>query len=334
MRIIVGMLVCAVALGASPADARAKAAKPTVTAVEGHVPGADGVRLYYRKTGQGKPVVVFLHGGPGLNSKGYELDFEPLGVGRTLVMYDQRGGGRSDLVSEPERLTMEHHVRDLEALRRSFGFEKVALAGVSWGAGLAIHYAARHPEHVERLLLLSPMPPAGKPYTEERGAKFIEALGPERFDRLRALYNSYDTAPDEELPGICRELEDLYNFAYLKTEALRARAGRETCRVPADALRAQGKNGFVIQNSLGVWDFRPVLAQLKMPALVVDGADTNIPLDATRVWVKTLPNGRLYLVPSAGHLPAIEQPKAFFGPVVRFLNGEWPEEAPSERSSQ
>lgn len=93
--------------------------------------------------------------------------------------------------------------------------------------------------------------------------------------------------------------------------------------VSAAALRSQGKNGFVIQDSLGEWDFRPLLARIQVPTLVVEGADTTVLLDATREWVATLPNGRLLLVPGAGHMPFVEQPEAFFGPVIEFLRGSW-----------
>src|SRR5215207_10097502 len=61
---------------------------------EGYFTGADGVRLFYRRFGHGKSVVVLIHGGPGGDmSNGWEM--QPLARGRTLILYDQRGGGRS-----------------------------------------------------------------------------------------------------------------------------------------------------------------------------------------------------------------------------------------------
>ena len=63
--------------------------------------GADGVRLFYRKVGKGKNVIVLLHGGPGSNMNAVWLDLEPLAGKHTVLMYDQRGGGRSEIIKDP-----------------------------------------------------------------------------------------------------------------------------------------------------------------------------------------------------------------------------------------
>ena len=137
---------------------------------DGHFTGADGVRLFYRKLGTGKDVVVMLHGGPGGTMNNGE-EIAPLAKGRTLIFYDQRGCGRSELVSDPKLLTANHHVRDLEALREHFRLEHMSVLGISWGSGLAALYTAEHPERVTRLLLVSPMPIARFPFGPERREK-------------------------------------------------------------------------------------------------------------------------------------------------------------------
>jgi len=71
--------------------------------------------------------------------------------------------------------------------------------------------------------------------------------------------------------------------------------------------------------SLGNWDFRPLLARIEAAALVVEGDKSNVPLEATRAWAAALPNSRLLLIPNAGHVHFIEQPDAFFKAVETFL---------------
>jgi proline iminopeptidase len=135
---------------------------------EGHFTGADGVRLFYRKLGQGKDVTVVLHGGPGgMIANGEEM--APLAKTRTLILYDQRGGGRSQLLSDPKPLTANHHVRDLEALRQHFRLEQVSRLGISWGSALAA------------LLLI---PDAGHEFWAEKPNEFVAAA--DRF--LRGEY--------------------------------------------------------------------------------------------------------------------------------------------------
>ncbi len=116
---------------------------------------------------------MFLHGGPGLGIGDGGYDMEPLAHDRVLLMYDQRGSGRSEIVSDPRLLTVDYQVRDLEEFRKACGLERMTIVGLSWGTGLAALYAAAHPERVERLLLVSPMPPAKVPFWEERTRKSI-----------------------------------------------------------------------------------------------------------------------------------------------------------------
>jgi hypothetical protein len=74
-------------------------------AEEGYVTVRDGVRLFYRKIGAGHDVVVFLHGGPGLSMGDGGYAMRPLAEQHTLILYDQRGSGRSDLIKDPKLLT-------------------------------------------------------------------------------------------------------------------------------------------------------------------------------------------------------------------------------------
>jgi hypothetical protein len=69
---------------------------------EGYLTTSDGVRLFYRRIGRGKNTAICVHGGPGLNIASGCLDTDPLAQTRSILMYDQRGGGRSDLVGDPK----------------------------------------------------------------------------------------------------------------------------------------------------------------------------------------------------------------------------------------
>ena len=75
-----------------------------------------------------------------------------------------------------------------------------------------------------------------------------------------------------------------------------------------------------------------MLAKLKIPVLVVEGEMTNVPLDATREWVKWSPGARFLLIQGAGHLNYLERPDVFYPEVGLFLNGKWPASAKAEHS--
>jgi proline iminopeptidase len=303
------------------------------TISEGYFIGADDVRLFYRKVGSGKDVIVFLHGGPGSNFRGNGDYLEPLAARRALIMYDQRGSGRSEIVTAPKLLTTEDHVRDLEQLRQHFGIKRMTLIGLSWGSGLAAMYAAEHPERVERLLLISPISPT-KGFINERMTKLNSLLNETAISRRNEIREKIRRVSDEETVALCRELSDITFRLYLvnpTTENLRHAARR--CEIPPAAIR----NRYVVEAatvaSLGEWDFRPMLARLRMPALVMEGAKTNVPLDATREWVAVMPNARLLLIPEAGHEFFVDQPTAFLKATERFLRGRFPKEAQLVRKS-
>src|SRR5881296_3835870 len=130
------------------------AAEPTPTVAA--TVELDGVRLFTRRAGDGPPVVV-LHGGPGAHHDYLLPQYDLLARGRTLLYYDQRGGGRSP-VPRDTPVGWPEQVADLEALRGHWRLDTLTLLGYSWGGLLALLYALEHPDRVARLALVSSAP--------------------------------------------------------------------------------------------------------------------------------------------------------------------------------
>lgn len=304
----------------SPERAPAEAHQPPIE--EGYFPGADGVRLFYRKVGTGPETAVFLHGGPwDMSDGGYELD--ELAHDRTLIAFDQRSGGRSDLVNDGSLLTADYYVRDLEALRQHFGLERMTLIGQSWGAGLAALYTMEHSDRVERLLLLSPMPPAREPFSAQRREKTNAVIGTEGVARMREIARQIQTADDSEVKALCEEDKRILFRAYLLDVSSLDRMRVGYCEGPVEAIRHIYRWAGV--TSLGNYDFRPGLRTLRIPALVVEGAETQVPLEATREWAAAIPDARLLLVPGANHMVWLEgDVGGFLRAANQFLGGQWP----------
>ena len=118
-----------------------------------HLEVGDGHRLYVEECGRrGGIPALFLHGGPGAGCEPYHRRFfDPERY--HLVLFDQRGAGRSTPHAGLEANTTWHLVEDMERLRRHLGFERWLLFGGSWGSTLALAYAQRHPERVSALVL-------------------------------------------------------------------------------------------------------------------------------------------------------------------------------------
>src|ERR1041385_5463793 len=117
------------------------------------LPVGDGHSLYYEVSGnpKGKPV-LFLHGGPGSGTKPEQRRFFDPERYR-IVLFDQRGAGRSTPSGSLEANTTQHLVADIEALRRHLGITRWVVFGGSWGSTLALAYAQAHPTRVTELVL-------------------------------------------------------------------------------------------------------------------------------------------------------------------------------------
>ena len=114
---------------------------------------SDVHELYYEESGNplGKPV-VFLHGGPGGGTNGkMRRFFDPREY--RIVLFDQRGCGRSRPHASLVENTTQHLVADIEALRRHLRIERWLVFGGSWGSTLALAYAQAHPAAVTALVL-------------------------------------------------------------------------------------------------------------------------------------------------------------------------------------
>ena len=119
----------------------------------GTIDVGDGHTLYFERVGTrgGKPA-VFLHGGPGGGiSPSHRRLFDPTRY--DVLLFDQRGCGRSQPHACIDANTTWHLVADIELLRQHVGAEKWMVFGGSWGATLGLAYAQTHPEHVSELVL-------------------------------------------------------------------------------------------------------------------------------------------------------------------------------------
>lgn len=119
----------------------------------GMFPAGAGHEIYYELSGnpKGKPV-VFLHGGPGSGSgPEHRRFFDPKRY--RILVFDQRGAGRSTPIASIENNTTQHLIRDIEALRAKLGVKRWVVFGGSWGSTLALAYAAAHPEACTALVL-------------------------------------------------------------------------------------------------------------------------------------------------------------------------------------
>ena len=265
-----------------------------------------GVQLFERRVGAGPPAVV-LHGGPGAHHDYLLPGFDNLAGERTLIYYDQRGGGRSP-VERAEPVGWREQVADLEALREQWDLPQLTLLGYSWGGLLAMLYATEHPARVERLGLVSPAP-IWEEAREEFEQRFQERnLDPELQAERQALRQS--GLRESDLDAYRRRVFELSVAPYFHDPA--KAKGLTPFRVTA---RTQQE----VWYSLGDYDLRPSLRTVGCPAVVIHGDDDPSPVAAARATAEAL-GAPLHVLPDCGHVPHVEAPDQFTGLLTQFLH--------------
>ncbi|MGW2259381.1 alpha/beta fold hydrolase [Streptomyces sp. NPDC001780] len=272
----------------------------------------DGTRLWTRRggtDGPGEPV-LFCHGGPGL----WDTLQAPAALltGRRVYHWDQRGCGRSQRRGP---YSVDRSVADLDAVRRHFGLDRVALLGHSWGARLALGHALAHPGSVSRLVLVSGTGIDDDATWHPRYQDaFFRALGEDRarWEELRARDTDRTQAEDRELAV----LQWSVDFA----DRDRAREHAEAMATPWFGVNAECNatiGAELRQGSAGL--LRERCAALEVPVLIVDGERDIRPRRAVDSLERVLPRVRRTTLAGAGHLPWTEDPEGFRSAVGAFL---------------
>ena len=233
----------------------------------------EGAELFCRSIGNGKPLVV-VHGGPGLGYGYLVPHFRTLADRYRLVFYDQRGCGRSAPLANDSMATLEQCVEDLEGLRRSFGFERMSLAGQSWGAIIAIHYAVsipagREPSLLERRLCHSE-------YLAEFQKTILERLSGAERDEMTRIATSPELAAYS--PEAFRSFMRIRSRGYFHDPSLAARLDLDYFDRERVEKFFASSNAFA--SYLMSFDLQPVLAEVQVPTLIVHGAEDQ----SHRAW--------------------------------------------------
>lgn len=277
------------------------------------LPVSDLHSLYYEESGnpQGRPV-VFLHGGPGAGiSPNQRRFFDPAFY--RIILFDQRGAGRSTPNAELRDNTTWDLVADIEKLRAHLGIERWLVFGGSWGSTLALAYAVTHPDRVLGLVLrgvflcrtseLAWFYRDGASHVfPETWEKFIAPIPPaERGDLVAAYYRRL-TSPDVKVQVEAArawnawESSAVHLFPEVETKpedvAHTLSMGRIECHYMFNRAFMQSDT----------WLLERLSAIRHIPCRIVQGRyDMCCP--ATTAWEvsRALPQADLRLVTDAGH---------------------------------
>ena len=313
-------------LAAGCKDSRAPAARTDSAATagpenqEGMVDAGDSVQLFYRLVGSGPDTIIVIHGGPGFSQDYLAPDLEPLAASHTLLFYDQRGTGRSTLVTDSAALAGPRFAEDVEALRNHFKMEKVTLLGHSWGTGVAALYAGRYPDRVGQLIMVGSMPLTRKGLIDAFTGIARDSASSQRMDGAMAARQADPGNKDH-----CVAYYRLWFLPFFADTTAMDRSRGDFCagtpESRANKIKSVDKYTFI---SLGDYDWRPALRTVNARSIVIHGSEDVLPVEDAREYARELPNSRFLLFNGVGHFMYVETPDSFFAAVNEFLAGRWP----------
>ena len=285
--------------------------------IEGYVTTEPGIRLFYQQLGDG-PVAVIIP-----NALFMFEDFRRLEPGRTLIFIDWRARGRSDAVTNPASLArgIHHDIDDLEAVRRHFGFEKVAVIGHSYSGSTAALYALKHPQHAYRVVQIGPIQPfLGKdypPHLKNHDKTYQQVMtGLQDLEQQRAA-----TEPVE----FCRKFWDLLRVLFVLNPRDTAKLRWDPCESANERDFGQNFRDNILPSLMRLNETDFAGSDVQAPVLTIHAKqDRSAPYGGGREWAYLLRNARLLTLDGAGHFPWIEQPDAVFGAIEAFFDGRWP----------
>lgn len=284
---------------------------------EGFLPEEDGHIIYYAQYGNPDgEVIVNLHGGPGAHSKAKHAARFNLNKYQ-VVLFDQRGCGKSTPTGKCEDNTTQKSVSDMERLRQFLGLEKWFVSGGSWGSALALVYAETHPQRVKGLLVsaifladdigtdwMNIPSGAGMLFTDLREyttAALLE-LGLNEADGAEALYEKILVGSEKEQKAVAAlRINWESNLLSALREVSMATAEEMTDEDVAGAklfLHYETKGFFMEKEQM----LKNIDAIREIPTIIVHGRyDAICPFEQAWKLHKALTNSEIVIVPQSNH---------------------------------
>lgn len=256
----------------------------------------DGLRIAYRRAGNGAPVVL-LHGGP-TDGREWSRQFGPVAERFTAVAWDMPGCGGSEDPPQTWRSPRDY-AECLAEFIHALELERPHVIGLSFGTGLALELYRWHPELPRSLVLASAY------------AGWAGSLPPEAVERRKQMILQQIESPPAEwakqwLPTLLSESAS--------TEVV------ELVRTILEAFHPEGQRA-LIRAGFPEHDVRDLLPRIEVPTLLVYGAkDVRSPLSVGQAMHEAIPGSKLVVLEDAGHECGLEAPRRFNEEVLSFLS--------------
>ncbi len=268
--------------------------KPRMTKVRG-----DGIQIQLAVwEGSGK-TILSIHGLTA-NSRFWDCLASALSPAHKVIAMDLRGRGLSE--KPPAGYSIEHHCRDILALLNDLGLKRIVLMGHSLGAFISLVFAAKHPQKVDRLILVD----GGGKLSESQMAKVFEGIKPS-LDRLGKTFPSFEDYISQMRQAPFLQPWNSYMEAYFRYEVEEVEKGVRS-RVPPKAIEEEAAN-------LRKEDSTQFYSRVSCPTLILRATkgmlaedDLVLPEDVAERMAREIENVRRVDLEGTNHYTILFQP--------------------------
>jgi proline iminopeptidase len=265
--------------------------------------------------------VLLLHGGPGATHEYFEaLDSFFPGAGIEYYYYDQLGSAYSDQPNDPDLVSIEHYVEEVEQVRQALKLDpsNFYLLGQSWGGILAIEYALKYQQNLKGLIISNMMSsiPAYNDYAHK-------VLIPQMDRKARVELEGIEKKGDFENPRYMELLQTNYyekHILRMPADQWPDPVNRAFAKInKAIYVPMQGPSEMGASGKLLDWDRSKDLGQINVPTLVI-GAEYDTMDPHHMKWMAgAFAHGQYLYCPKGSHLAIYDDQKTYMAGLISFL---------------
>lgn len=274
-----------------------------------------GGKIWYKifeGNAQNIPLIV-LHGGPGSASHSIQT-INKLSKDRTVVFYDQLGGGKSDRPTDKKLWNRDRFVEELEALRDHLGFQEMYLLGHSWGSMLGVLYTLKYPKYVKGLVFSGPFLSTKMWITD---TNTLKKTLPANLQEIIDTHEKDLTTDSKEYQNATQEFYKKYLcriYPYPKP----MQDGQKQMGV--DVYNTMwGPTEFHCTGNLKDADYVDQLHKINVPVLLICGKYDMATPATTKFYKNKFPHAKMKILQKSAHTAYLEEPEAYIKTVKNFL---------------
>lgn len=272
-----------------------------------------GTKIYCRVIGSGEPIVI-VHGGPGMEHTYFLPQLLSLASKYRLIFYDQRGSGRSPVDVDPSSMNMNQFVEDLDSIRAFFKIDKMNLMGHSFGGLIAMRYAVKYPDRLQRLMLINPSPQTS--YWRDSSFSMMELRDDEKTTKEKKEILASAEFKNSTPETVSRYFKLLLKNSFFHPEYIDSLT---LIFRPNYVKTRELMNSLYKDSTLITYDLTAELKKVKCRTLLCGAEADFVPPEANEQLHKALKNSEYYLFESCGHFPFVESKDEFERVVIKFM---------------